>query len=258
MNEHVSKWIESSKDRPGASGSRVITPRPYERDAQITTFLRDGDGTCYCMTSGRFISEGEICYLQLLTTTMSELKNVHADHLDYKNNYLKLGECVLSINEVPDFIVNEVDDIWGKMDVALIKVYEDVVQHLHLALRDKEDTKTRVVVRVPNEDLNVKHCKYGRVHRGKVREVDSKHGLFYIRPSEVAEEQPGGDRGALICKRHNRYGYTKVFGMLVAYECFKYLSYHPIALQIDRVIERVEREMNGKADGLQFYMYTPL
>ena len=251
----ASKWILESNRRPGASGSRVVTREPNRRAAPITMFLRDDNGTCYCMTSGHFISEGEICYLPRNSDTMNKLTNDSKVHLVHKNRYLKLGECVLSINEVPDCIRSLDKDLLGKIDVALIKVYDDVEQHLHLILRDERNTKTRVVVGVPDEDLEVKHHKYGTVNRGKITSVDSTHGIFYITPSSSVHEPPEGDRGALISKCDNDADETKVYGMLIAYEQVGDHSYKPVALQMDEIIERVQREMNERASGMR--VYTP-
>ena len=205
------------------------------------------------MTSGYFISEGEICCLPRNPKAMSELKNVHADHLDNENNCLKLGECVLSINEIPKFVTKEANDVWDKMDVALIKIYEDVVPHLDLAIRDERKTKMRVYLGVPEENVKVKHYKYGMLNRGKVTYADSTHGIFLIQPSTRAQDPPECDRGALISKLSYRDGLTKVFGVLMACGCHRDRSYRPIALKIDTVIERVQREMDGKANGLRFY-----
>ena len=256
INRHYcQKWIEASESRPGASGSRIITKGPHHRGAIITMFLQGDNRRCFCMTTGSFISKGEICYLPKKPTLQRTLYNV----FEYQSNCLALGKCVLSINEMPDFIIRRVNDILGKMDVALIEVYDDAKDKLNLVLRDKRDAETKVVVGVPDKDMEVQHNKYDIVKEGKITDVDRINGIFRIKPSTWAQEPPQGDCGALITNissfgnRDNHDGETKVYGMLIAHERFGDNSYHPIALQMDKVIERVQREMNGNANGLRVY-----
>ena len=264
------RWIINSKRQMGASGSRVITLGPG-KDAMITTFLHDDDYTCYCMTSGRFISEGEICYLPRSKKAMNKLTDVQPDHLDMVNSYLALGECVLSINEIPD-IIRTPHQLLGKMDVALIKVYEDVEQHLDFILRDERKKETKVSVEAPDKSVKVKHYKYGKFINGWVTDgsrvgsewvrnfirTQATHGIFQIMPSEFQDERPAGDCGALVsmvCKPidDDDDSETRVYGMLIACESSSDIGYYYIGLQMDKVIERVQVEMEIQGKGLQFY-----
>ena len=238
----------------GKSGSRVITLKPADRVAAITMFLQDENFTCYCMTIGQFINKGEICWLPRSSEAMEKLTYVDEDHLDRINHYLKLGECVHCINELSDFITRKDNyDIKGKMDVALIKVYDDVVQHLDLIHRDETDKETTVVIGIPENNVLVKHYKYRNFSDGRVKYVDHTNGIFHIKPSKNSHELPKRFFGALVSELDNQDGETKVYGMLITYDLdtsSRHLSYYYIALQMDTVIEGVQSEMGGQVKGL--------
>ena len=253
QHDLAQKCITKSKDQMGQSGSRVITLKPTDSVTAITMFLQDADGACYCITIGHFISKGEICWLPRNSGTMKKLSGVNKDNLDKVHCYLKLGECVVSIDELTDIRYRPANDLWDKMDVALIKVYDDVVQHLDLVLRDEANSETTVVISVPEKGVKVKHYRYGKISRGKVTHVDPIHGIFHIKPSTVTFEKPKGVFGALVSERGNQDGETKVYGMVITYSQSRNRSYYYIALQMDTVIERLEIEMDEEEKDLQCY-----
>ena len=111
---------------------------------------------------------------------------------------------MLNITEVG--VLGSFVEAVGKMNVALVEVYADVVQHLDdLFLRDGNNTAKKVFVGVPEEAVIVKHNRYGRLFQGQNSSINTEKKKISTRqfhPHEVG--LPECDHGALVTKLHTK------------------------------------------------------